>query len=134
MKKQDRCPNSHFLFPAYIDGYQFQYDGYSRIREGAVANIVKKDKAIVWGGVYEINEADLKNLDRREGYPSSYDRALLEVKDEESLPHKALVYFRTGKKIGLPTIAYRDIILEGADNCGLPEEYKNQLIEISSNL
>ncbi len=58
MKK--RYPNSKFIKRAFLEGYEFVYDGYSAILKGAVANIIKSPSDKVWGGLFEINEDDLK--------------------------------------------------------------------------
>lgn len=39
---KDRCPDAEFMNVAYLKGYRFVYDGYSKKRRGAVANIVAK--------------------------------------------------------------------------------------------
>ncbi len=41
MKQQ--CPESKFLKRAYLDDYSLIYDGYSKSRDGAVANIIKSE-------------------------------------------------------------------------------------------
>ena len=41
---KSRCPDSHFLKRAYLEGYKFAYDGYSKTRNGAVANIIETGK------------------------------------------------------------------------------------------
>ncbi len=118
-----RCPKAIFIKRVYLENYKFIYDGYSFYRKGAVANITPCNKTIVWGGLYEIDEECLKSLDRYEGYPSAYDREELEVKDKDENKFKAWVYLREGKTKGIPSKEYREIILEGARDCLLPNDY-----------
>ena len=120
---KERCPGAKFLFRAKLDGYLFQYDGRSQKRKGAVANVVLGGDGAVWGGVFEINADNLSALDCYEGYPNSYNRTDLDTKDNKGTTYKAIVYFRTGKDLGRPSEVYREIILRGAQDCGLPEEY-----------
>lgn len=128
MKK--RCPNSRFIKRAFLERYKFVYDGYSSTRNGAVANVIETGRKddIVWGGLFEINEDNLSALDCYEGYPKSYDRKNTEVKDDDGKCYDAIIYFRTGKSEGKASQEYRNIVIQGAKDCGLPIEYiKNNL-------
>jgi gamma-glutamylcyclotransferase (GGCT)/AIG2-like uncharacterized protein YtfP len=120
---KERCPNARFVTKAKLHGYRFVYDGYSSYRNGAVANIIKSDSDTVEGGVFEINEECLRNLDRYEGYPKSYDRRIVEVVDDNGKLYNAIVYWRKPREIGRPSEEYRNIILRGARDCGLSQDY-----------
>lgn len=124
---EKRCPGASFLRRAYLDDFEFVYDGYSRMRNGAVANIVTMKRSRVWGGLFEINEANLSALDRYESYPKSYQRDELNVRDEDGKLYKAIVYFRNGRNLGEPSEEYRKVILIGANDCDLPAEYVQSL-------
>lgn len=127
---KQRCPGSVFIKRAFLSGHKFVYDGYSSTRNGAVANIIETvdEENIVWGGLFEINEDNLSALDCYEGYPKSYDRKNIEVKDDDGKRYDAIVYFRTGKAEGKPSQEYRNIVIQGAKDCMLPIEYiKNNL-------
>lgn len=124
-----RCPDNKFIKRAYLDNYNFVYDGFSSNWGGAVANILESADSIVWGGLYEISKSDLENLDRYEGFPDSYDRKKLEVKDEQGNICKAITYFRIGEKVGIPSNKYRKTVVNGAKDCDLPDDYvKNNLM------
>ena len=71
---KSRCPSSRFISRAYLVDYKFFYDGYSKNRKEAVANIVGSSGDIVWGGLFQINQDDLLALDLYEGYPIYYQR------------------------------------------------------------
>lgn len=122
---EKRCPSSRFIKRACLEKYKFVYDGYSNIREGAVANIVKSKGSIVWGGLFKINKDNLGALDCCEGYFSKiYNRKTIIVNDDEGKSYKAIVYLRTGKDVGMPHQKYRNIIIKGAKDCGLPKGYR----------
>jgi len=123
MKK--RCPSSRFVKRAFLEGYKFVYDGYSKTRNGAVANIIEtgKKEDIVWGGLFEINEDNLSALDCYEGYPKSYDRKEVKVKDDEGNHYTTIVYFRTAQPKSKPSENYRNLVIQGAKDCDLPEWY-----------
>jgi gamma-glutamylcyclotransferase (GGCT)/AIG2-like uncharacterized protein YtfP len=125
-----RCPDNKFIKRAYLDNYKFVYDGHSKNWEGgAVANILESAYSIVWGGLYEISKSDLESLDNCEGFPDSYDRKELKVEDDHGNICKAITYFRIGEKIGIPSDKYKKIIIDGAKDCNLPDDYvKKNLI------
>jgi len=120
---KSRCPSSKFIKKGYIEGYKFVYDGFSSSRGGGTANIVKAKGSIVWGGIFDINPDNLAVLDCYEGYPKSYDRKEMSVNDDKGGIFRAIVYFRVGKSLTPPNETYREIVIQGAKDCGLPEEY-----------
>jgi gamma-glutamylcyclotransferase (GGCT)/AIG2-like uncharacterized protein YtfP len=127
---KERCSSARFVTRAKLHGYRFVYDGYSSYRNGAVANIIKSDSDTVEGGVFEINEECLKNLDRCEGYPKSYDRRPVEVVDDNGKSYNVIVYLRKPQEIGRPSNEYRNIILEGARDCGLSQDYIKKFLVV----
>lgn len=127
MKK--RCPNARFLTKAILNGYKFVYDGYSNYRGGAVANIVEFEGGNVEGGVFEIDDDCIKNLDHYEGYPKAYQRKIVKVQGENGQTYDAIVYLRKPLENGQPTEDYRNTILQGAKDCGLSRDYVKRFIE-----
>lgn len=125
-----RCKEAQFLCRAYLEGYKFVYDGYSSSREGAVANVIptdnKNDK--VWGGLWLITEEDLKSLDNYEGYPLVYQRKKVVVKNDKGEEFEAWVYLRDPQRPGKPSKGYLKVILEGAKDCNLPEDYIQKIL------
>jgi gamma-glutamylcyclotransferase (GGCT)/AIG2-like uncharacterized protein YtfP len=118
-----RCPKSMFVKAVKLKDHKFVYDGCSENRKGAVGNIVKASGHTVWGGLYEITAECLKQLDECEDYPNSYDRTTVQIQDSCGKTCDALVYFRTGRELGTPSESYRQIVIEGARNCGIDEAY-----------
>lgn len=121
-RMKGRCPNSKFLHKGTLNGFKFVYDGVST-NGGAVANIVNDDNEKVLGALFEINANHLTSLDKCEGYPKSYKRTRFNIQGEDGITYSAVAYFRTGKWIGQPTSKYRKIVIQGAKDCGLPNEY-----------
>lgn len=118
-----RCKGAKFIAKAYLENYAFVYDGYSSARYGAVANIIPEEGIVVWGGLWEIGDDDLTRLDSYEGYPFSYDRKDVVVKDEAGREYHAFLYFRKHRNPGTPSDYYRSVVIEGARDCGLSEDY-----------
>jgi gamma-glutamylcyclotransferase (GGCT)/AIG2-like uncharacterized protein YtfP len=127
---KSRCPASRFLGPGLLEGYRFVYDGFSVAWDGAVGNIVKSATERVWGALFEITETDRLALDAFEGYPRSYDRKEVEVKDRLGNICRAMAYYRTGRAQGKPHPDYEKLVLDGAKESGLPEEYVDKALRV----
>lgn len=124
------CPASRFLKTVILEGHRFVYDGYSVTWDGAVGNIVRSDFERVWGALFEITEKDRLSLDAFEGYPRTYDRKDVEVKDLEGNAYRAMTYARAGRAAGKPHPDYEKVVLDGAKDCHLPEEYMEKFLRV----
>jgi len=126
---QRRCPDSRFVKNAYLNNAKFRYDGKSNTWDDkAVANIVSSDGEKVWGGLFEVSDNDLAQLDHCECFPKSYGKKVVQVIDVEGNVYDAWVYFRIGEIKREPSEKYRSVVLEGANNCNLPEDYTKKNI------
>ena len=124
------CPASRFLRAAFLPGFRFVYDGFSVTWDGAVGNVVRSETESVWGALYEITERDRLTLDAFEGYPRSYDHRDVDVKDRDGKSYRALTYLRTGRPLGKPHPDYERIVIDGARECGLPDEYIDRALRV----
>src|SRR3989344_5905967 len=113
-KMEIRCPGYKFIGRAQLSDYQFVYDGKSKVRGGGVGNIIPKAGSVVWGGLYEINQADLNSLDEFEWYPKSYQRKLFSVKNDKGEIFEAIAYYREGRELNPPVGSYRQEVLQDA--------------------
>jgi gamma-glutamylcyclotransferase len=127
---KERCPGSGFLKTARLDGHRFVYDGYSVARGGPVANVVPSATEHVLGALYEISETDRLTLDAAEGYPKSYDRKVVKVVDGAGEVHEAWIYFRTGRVPGKPHPDYEKVVLQGARDRKLPDDYIDRYLRV----
>lgn len=122
------CHNSIFLSPGYIPDLKLRFDGQSKMRPGATANIQEAPGKIVWGAIYEIREEELRQLDDWEGYPTLYDRKQVTVLTADGLKYENVwVYFREGQVEGRPGPEYLGDVIEGARIRGLPFSYIEML-------
>lgn len=93
--------------------------------EGGVGNIVPKPGAVVEGLVHRIDAEMLAKLDKVESYGVGYDRIEVELATPDG-PIRALTYVGLPGYIDdrrLPTQRYKNILLGGAQNVGLPDAY-----------
>jgi gamma-glutamylcyclotransferase (GGCT)/AIG2-like uncharacterized protein YtfP len=125
------CPGSRFLKTACLERQRFVYDGYSETWDGAVGNLVGADRERVWGALYEITEKDRRSLDAFEGYPRTYDRKEVDVKDAEGNIYQAMTYARAGRAAGKPHPDYEKVVLDGAKDSCLPEEYVDRYLRVT---
>ncbi len=121
---KDACTGSRFLKRVFLEDHKIIYDGYSDyMRRRARANVINSEGDVVWGGLYEIGEADLAPLDVSEFAPNSFDRKKTVVKDEDGKTYDVIVYRREKRERCAPSTEYRQTIIQGAKDCKLPAEY-----------
>jgi gamma-glutamylcyclotransferase (GGCT)/AIG2-like uncharacterized protein YtfP len=97
-----------------------------RGRDGsAKANLVRAAGHRVWGVLYRIEQAQLALLDR---FETGYERVHVEVLTTAGDAHRAATY-RSDRITDDPTPFdwYRAMILEGAREHGLPQDYLSVL-------
>lgn len=120
---KSRCPRARFIVRTFLKDYKFVYDGTSDIPQEIYANILKSKGEIVWGGLFEIDEKCLEVLDDYEDYPEFYQRGTFTIQDDQGGNYQATAYYATLGVSGVPTNEYRKVILQGARDCQLPEDY-----------
>jgi sulfite reductase (NADPH) flavoprotein alpha-component len=99
--------------------------------EGGVGNIVPRSGAVVEGLVHTFDDEMLAKLDRVESYGVGYDRIPVEIQTAAG-PVQALTYVGLPGYLDdrcLPTQRYKNILLAGAADCGLPDDYVTWLRE-----
>ncbi|MFC1899086.1 gamma-glutamylcyclotransferase family protein [Chloroflexota bacterium] len=94
---RERCPESNPAFPATLPNYKLVFSGWSRRWRGGTASIKHSRGDKVHGAIYEISDKDLRQLDRYEGYPTSYNRLNITVFDEDGTAHEAMTYIKSGQ-------------------------------------
>jgi gamma-glutamylcyclotransferase (GGCT)/AIG2-like uncharacterized protein YtfP len=91
----ERCPGSKPLFTATLPNYKLIFTGWSRQWKGGTASIKLFKGEKVVGAVYEISEANVKQLDRHQGYPTAYNRLNVTVWRDTGDPVEAVTYIKT---------------------------------------
>lgn len=137
---RERCPSTRFVAAAKLKDHRLDFIRESTARDCGVADAVPERGHEVWGVVYEIDERDLGQLDRSEGFApgrkrNAYVREARHVYadgDEEN-PIAAFVYFAVRQaRPPLPGAEYKQLIVEGAKFWHLPEEYVQKLEKIET--
>lgn len=114
---RDRCPDHRLIGNGILKRYRWI------ISSRGYANVVKSSSDFVLGLVYEISDADERNLDRYEGVDrGSYRKELLSVEVDRSLA-TCLIYIDPVEEEGLPKAEYIRRINMGIKEANLPPEY-----------
>ena len=116
---------------AILKGWRLEFNKTAshNPKEG-YANIVPDMEEVVEGVLYEIQDSDLKKLDRHEGYPEHYYKIKVKVELDNGQEVEAITYIAQADKVksGLkPTKEYLKHLLKGCDI--LSEDYCRKLKE-----
>ncbi len=90
----ERCPDSKPKFMVTLPNYKLIFAGWSRKWRGGVATIKRFGGEKVLGGIYDVPEQCLRQLDR---YEEGYDRLKVTVFNEVDEPIEAITYIKSGQ-------------------------------------
>jgi hypothetical protein len=108
------------------DGWRLVLDKPPLLSIGhSFANVVREDGTFVWGVAYEISAEDLAHVEFSEGVQiGNYARAELEVESLAGERLSACTLTSDRRVTGLtPSIRYMALLIEGAIEHGLPDEW-----------
>ena len=119
-KKQmlERCPDSKPKFIAILHNYKLIFGGWSRQWRGGVVSIKPFRGERVPGAIYEVSDADLKQLDKYEGYPSN--RLKVTVVNEDGDAVEAVTYIKLRQsEEAQPSTEYLAALQQGYRDWGI---------------
>ncbi len=112
---------------ARLENYELVFNKKAR-GGSATANIRPAPGKTVHGVLYKIPESAYRNLDRFEGVPEHYRRIEVLATNGAGKKIAAQAYIATKVEKGLrPAPHYLQVILDGAKEHNLPEEYIGQI-------
>lgn len=124
------APNAQDHGRAFLPGYRLAFTKHSITRQGDAATITPDANSMVWGYTYRLTDADKDRVQQREGgYDELQITVYLAEEEGESTRLRAFTYIaRTAcpKQCGPPK-DYLDLIINGATERGLPQEYQDGL-------
>ena len=128
-------PSAKFVSIASLDNYKLTFGYKSKRWGGAAATIVPAIGFKVWGVLWALSMEHLASLDKQEGVPKIYERIKVSVVSPELQRYNAWSYnLVTGLDADpIPSAVYQKVILKGAMEHGLPDEYLKFLCEIKNN-
>lgn len=127
LRSPDRVPAAKFAVIGFVRGRRPHF--HKRSRDGSGKCDIPEsgnDTDIVYGVLYEIPDSDIGVLDRAEGVGHGYTRSKLMVSVEGQTPVLATVYLADASHIDSelqPYEWYRDLVLAGAEQHTLPNDY-----------
>jgi gamma-glutamylcyclotransferase len=124
------CPNARFAGVARLRNRRLELRRRSFRWGGGAADIVPAPGEEVWGVLYEIPAGALDRLDAKEGEGLAYRRIAVEVEVEAGgrrLPAEAYEVVVKEPKEVPPTPEYAALLVRGARERGLPEEWVARL-------
>ena len=132
-----RCPGAKIIGTAMLKGWQLLFKGSG---SGFYLTIEKREGSELPVAVWEITDADEKNLDCYEGYPIFYTKRTMMVRckciaDGKTRILHAMVYtMRPDREPGLPRMSYVDTCLDGYRVFGFNTAYLEQAIDYTKEV
>lgn len=129
-----RCPRARAIGTAELRNYELLFKGS---KTGSYLTIEAKHGGKVPVAVWEVDENDIKALDRYEGYPAFYYKKELSVSirlyDGTEERRSVFIYImHENRQSGMPSHDYVDICREGYKDFGFNEKFLDAAIERSS--
>lgn len=124
------CPEARVMCAsARLDGYELDFRRLSRRWQAGVADIVPRTDANVFGCVWELPDAELAALDRKEGvWIGAYRRLTVSLAtnygDVEAFAYTVV---KKSPAAIAPASAYAQLILDAARELRLPLGYQTQV-------
>jgi gamma-glutamylcyclotransferase (GGCT)/AIG2-like uncharacterized protein YtfP len=111
--------------PALLADHRLEFSKLSTIDGSAKANVASRRGSTVWGVLFDIDQRELRELNRKEG---GYEPTAITVLDEKGAAVRAWTYVWAGAKTRKwPYRWYLDLIRRGAMHFDLPRPYRNGL-------
>jgi gamma-glutamylcyclotransferase (GGCT)/AIG2-like uncharacterized protein YtfP len=120
-----RCPTATAPVMASLRGWRML------INERGVATLLRDDDGEVHGVLWTLGDVDLPALDRAEGVAEGrYDRFSVDVVTAQDADVRAEVYIDPRCTPGPARDGYRERLISGAIEHGLPDAYRAFLDEV----
>jgi hypothetical protein len=129
---RERMPSCRPIGIATLPGYALRFHKRSKDKSGKCNAFATGDDSVVIGVQFSFDPADRAGLDAAEGVGSGYEHEIVTVVNEQGRRRKVLTYIATSDYIDdnlKPYSWYRDFVLAGAREHGLPSEHVANFIE-----
>ena len=129
-----RCPGALVVGTGFIKDYELLFKGS---KTGSYLTIEEKTGGSVPVAIWKVNEEHEQALDVYEGYPTFYYKKEMEmdyISIKSKIAHhvKAFVYImHEDRKLGIPSIEYVRVCLEGYRTFGFNQKYMEVAIKKS---
>lgn len=123
-------PTATFVCVARLEGFYFHFCHTAKRWMGAIAAIHEKPDGHVWGIVWQLDESDKEHLDHQERL---YTPIQVDVTTADKKTYHCRTYFLEAQDPTLPSPHYKDVIVRGAKQNHLPEDYIRFLESFQDN-
>jgi len=116
-----RCPDARIIGTAHMDGWELLFKGS---KTGSYLTIEPKSGCTVPVAVWEVSEADERNLDRYEGFPAFYYKKEMRlnitgIKSGKVRNRRVFVYImHEDRPFGIPAPYYVSVCADGYRDFG----------------
>lgn len=119
-----RTPSARMLTTGSLSGYRLVFDKVSKDESGKCdSEMTGVEDDRVYGALYAIDDSERSALDKAGGAGAGYEARHIDVETRDGT-FKTLTYIATNKRAGLlPYHWYKNHVLAGARQAGLPESY-----------
>jgi len=126
------APRNRFIGVGKLEKHAIAFNKKSVKYNSGVANIIKQKYSEVWGALFLIDPANLKELDKKEDdYKKDFHKVVL-FNDVRMMATMTYVARKTTNGF-LPKRSYLDGIIKGAHERGLPADYISMLCKINTD-
>lgn len=129
-------PSAKMISVGKVEGYRLDFNHFSKRWKGAAATIVEDPSSYVYGVLWELANEDMPHLDKQEGVHQNIYRVMdVEVETDKGnhVPARSYQVIRPLEDDRRPSYVYLDVIIRGAKENGLPEDYIKFLEGIEHN-
>lgn len=127
----ERCPGSHFLCRAHLEGHRLTFNQRSS-RGGGIAGLERSVNDTVWGVIYSLPENGQAVLAAKQNEVDQYRKIRLAIKTCFGI--LCCDSFKTtAEGTFLPSRQYLEKMYSGAQFFGLPQQYLRWLVTLPIN-
>jgi gamma-glutamylcyclotransferase len=128
---KERCPQSNKIGIGELRNYVLSFPRFSRNRKCGVSSLEKQEGQSVCGVLFEVTDSDLSSLDENEGYQierdsskNSYNRNDIVIRLGDCTDLNCFTYVAYPQEgQHKPNEAYKKLIVDGASENNLPDDY-----------
>ncbi|XP_070579378.1 gamma-glutamylcyclotransferase-like [Ptychodera flava] len=127
------CPTVKFCTIAKLKDYKFSFNNapdFESPWQGSTANILPSPGDVTWGAVWEIGTQYIDALNREDAVDRGIYRNIevqVETPEGEKISCRCLEMCSPLPEVGFPSPQYLSVIVDGAVQRGLPEDYIKML-------
>lgn len=127
----ERTPSARAVSSGKLVGYTLKWNKRSKDGSGKCnATETGRPVDVVWGVAFELDVTDKMKIDELEGLGRGYGERTAKIVTENGLIRAELYYATSIDLTVRPYDWYKDLVIAGAREHGLPEEYIETLVAV----